>query len=149
MTNKSKTKTQNYTSMQEIGEDVLGKLKSSLRKEETPVEEDKIENLQPEDFKLEHTTLWSFNKRGDWATHKGDFRGNWMPQIPRNIILRYSKVGDTVLDPMVGSGTTMIESKITGRNGIGLDIDPRALLVAMSRLQFNANVEDIPESYQK
>lgn len=149
MTDKSKTKTQNYTSMQEIGEDVLGKLKSSLKNEETPVEEDRIENLQPEGFKLEHTTLWSFNKRGDWATHKGDFRGNWMPQIPRNIILRYSKVGDTVLDPMVGSGTTMIESKITGRNGIGLDVDPGALLVAMSRLQFNANGEDIPESSQK
>lgn len=135
--------------MQELQKDVLKKLKTSMKKEEKEIEENKIDNIQPEDFKLEHTTLWSFRKRGDWATHKGDFRGNWSPQIPRNLILRYSKVGDTILDPMVGSGTTLIESKITGRNGIGVDVDPSALLVAMSRVEFDASDEDIPESYQK
>lgn len=135
--------------MQEIGKDVLGKLKSSLKKEDREPEENKIERIQPEDFKLEHTTLWSFQKRGQWATHKGDFRGNWAPQIPRNLLLRYSKVGDTVLDPMVGSGTTLIEAKITGRNGIGMDVDPSALLVALSRLEFDVSKEDVPESEQK
>ncbi|MCK4444324.1 MAG: site-specific DNA-methyltransferase, partial [Thermoplasmata archaeon] len=135
--------------MQEIGNEVLGKLKSSLKKEDSPIDENKIERIQPEDFKLEHTTMWSFQKRGDWATHKGDFRGNWMPQIPRNLILRYSVVGDTVLDPMVGSGTSLIETKITGRNGIGLDVDPGALLVAMSRLEFDGKDDDIPESSQQ
>ncbi len=149
MKDKSKTKKEKYASMQEIGKEVLGKLKSSLKKEDVPVDENEIERIQPEDFKLEHTTMWSFKKRGDWATHRGDFRGNWMPQIPRNLILRYSKVGDTVLDPMVGSGTSLIETKITGRNGIGLDVDPGALLVAMSRLEFDGKNEDIPESSQQ
>ncbi|MFQ6059956.1 MAG: TRM11 family SAM-dependent methyltransferase [Thermoplasmata archaeon] len=135
--------------MQEIEKDVLRKLRTSLKKEERSDEENRVERIQPEDFKLEHTTMWSFKKRGNWATHKGDFRGNWSPQIPRNLILRYSKVGDIVLDPMVGSGTTLIETKITGRNGIGVDIDPSALLVAMSRLEFDVSDEDIPESFQK
>ncbi|TET91792.1 MAG: DNA methylase [Methanomassiliicoccales archaeon] len=135
--------------MQEIGKDVLGKLKTSLKKEDRAPEETKIERIQPEDFKLEHTTVWNFQKRGDWATHKGDFRGNWAPQIPRNLLLRYSKVGDTVLDPMVGSGTTLIEAKVTGRNGIGLDVDPSALLVSLSRLDFDVSDDDIPESSQK
>ncbi|UCD93328.1 MAG: hypothetical protein JSV43_08325 [Methanobacteriota archaeon] len=120
-----------------------------MKKEDKAPEETKIERIQPEDFKLEHTTVWNFQKRGDWATHKGDFRGNWAPQIPRNILLRYSKVGDTILDPMVGSGTTLIEAKVTGRNGIGLDVDPSALLVALSRLEFDVSDEDIPESSQQ
>ena len=42
--------------------------------------------LQPDDFKTETTTLWSFPKRGNWATHKASYRGNWAPQIARNII---------------------------------------------------------------
>lgn len=149
MTSKTKENKQKYSSMQEIGKDVLGKLKTSLKKEDRAPEETKIERIQPEDFKLEHTTVWNFQKRGDWATHKGDFRGNWAPQIPRNLLLRYSKVGDTVLDPMVGSGTTLIEAKVTGRNGIGLDVDPSALLVSLSRLDFDVSDDDIPESSQK
>ena len=46
------------------------------------------------DFELEATTIWSFPKRGRWAPHKGDYRGNYAPQIPRNVIERYSKQGD-------------------------------------------------------
>ncbi|OGS22021.1 MAG: hypothetical protein A2252_05955 [Elusimicrobia bacterium RIFOXYA2_FULL_39_19] len=96
-----------------------------------------MNNLNPEKFELEYSTVWSFPKRGNWATHKSDYRGNWALQIPRNIILRYSKEGDTVLDPMVGSGTTLIECKLLGRNGIGYDINPSAVKLAKGRLDFN------------
>jgi len=96
-----------------------------------------IKKLQPEKFELQTTSVWSFPKRGSWATHKGDFRGNWAPEIARNIILRYSKEGDTVLDQMVGGGTTLIESKLTGRNGIGIDINPDAIILTRDRLNFN------------
>jgi len=96
-----------------------------------------IKKLQPEKFELQTTSVWSFPKRGNWATHKGDFRGNWAPEIARNIILRYSKEGDTVLDQMVGGGTTLIECKLTGRNGIGIDINPDAIMLTRDRLNFN------------
>jgi len=96
-----------------------------------------IKKLQPEKFELQTTTVWSFPKRGNWATHKGDFRGNWAPEIARNIILRYSKEGDTVLDQMVGGGTTLIETKLTERNGIGIDINPNAIMLTRDRLNFN------------
>jgi hypothetical protein len=49
--------------------------------------------LQPADFELEQTTVWSFPDRGTWATHQGNYRGNWAPQIPRNLILRYTQPG--------------------------------------------------------
>ncbi|MEW6654878.1 MAG: site-specific DNA-methyltransferase, partial [Bacteroidota bacterium] len=50
--------------------------------------------LQPEKFALEKTTIWDFPERGTWATHKPDYRGNFAPQIPRNIIIMYSKEND-------------------------------------------------------
>lgn len=92
---------------------------------------------QPDNFELECTTVWSFPKRGEWATHKGDFRGNWAPQIPRNLILRYANEGDTILDQMAGSGTTLIECKLLGRNGIGIEINPDYVKLIKERLQFN------------
>jgi len=100
------------------------------------IEGSQIKLYEPKDFSLEKTTVWSFEKRGDWATHRGNYRGNWAPQIPRNIILRYSQPADLVLDQMVGSGTTLIECKLLGRNGIGVDINLDALMVAYNRLDF-------------
>lgn len=90
-------------------------------------------------YELQKTTLWSFPNRGDWATHKGDYRGNWSPHIPRNLILKYTKENDTVLDCFLGSGTTLIECKILNRNGIGVDINPKAIEIAKTRLNFNVN----------
>lgn len=86
-----------------------------------------ITPIQPEDFELETNTVWSFPDRGKWATHDAKYRGNWSPYIPRNIILRYSSEGDTVLDQFVGGGTTIVEAKLTKRNAIGVDINPRAI----------------------
>src|SRR5207302_352382 len=39
----------------------------------------------PKDYKSEEFTVWSFPSRGDWATHSGNYRGNWSPYIPRNL----------------------------------------------------------------
>jgi DNA modification methylase len=100
------------------------------------IEGSQIKLYEPKGFSLEKTTVWSFEHRGNWATHRGNYRGNWAPQIPRNIILRYSKEDDLVLDQMVGSGTTLVECKLLGRNGIGVDINLDALMVAYNRLDF-------------
>ena len=90
----------------------------------------------PKDYVAERETVWSFPDRGDWATHVGDYRGNWSPYIPRNLILKYTEKGDTVLDQMVGSGTTLVECKLLGRNAIGVDINPNSLIVTHDRLNF-------------
>lgn len=87
----------------------------------------KIKKWEPDDFELEMTTHWSFPKRGDWATHDAKWRGNWSPYIPRNILLRYSQEGDTVLDQFAGGGTTLVEAKLLKRNIIGVDVNDIAL----------------------
>jgi DNA modification methylase len=84
----------------------------------------------------EATTVWSFPERGSWATHNAGYRGNFAPQIPRNIIEMYSAQGEMILDPMVGAGTTLIEAKLLARNAIGLDINPEAIELAKKGLRF-------------
>ena len=93
--------------------------------------------LQPEDFELETNTVWAFPSRGKWATHDAKYRGNWSPYIPRNIILRYSREGDTVLDQFVGGGTTAIEARLTLRKFIGFDINPDAVALSTIKSQFD------------
>lgn len=90
----------------------------------------------PENFKLENSTIWSFPERGNWATHSGKYRGNWSPYIPRNIILRYSKKHDWILDQFLGSGTTLIEAKLLGRNAIGVDINSDVVKLSNKNLDF-------------
>ncbi len=106
-----------------------------------------IKEWEPTDFRMEATTVWSFKDRGKWATHSGKYRGNWSPYIPRNLILRYSKEGDIVLDPFLGSGTTLVETKLLKRNGIGIDINPEAIKIAKNNLSFNKNTEFEPTIY--
>jgi DNA modification methylase len=95
-----------------------------------------ISKFAPSTFTPETTTVWSFPDRGDWATHVGNYRGNWSPYIPRNLILRYTAPGELVLDQMAGSGTTLVECKLLGRRAVGMDINPDAVMVARNRLDF-------------
>jgi len=88
-------------------------------------------------FENESTTVWSFPERGNWATHKPTYRGNFAPQIARNVIEMYSEKGETILDPMVGGGTTIIEAKLLVRNAIGIDINPKAVEITKEALKFN------------
>ena len=95
-----------------------------------------MDNRSDDGFSPETTTLWSFPERGSWATHRPDYRGNFAPQIPRNLMLNYSEEGDLVLDPMVGGGTTLIEARLLGRNAIGIDINSDAVILAADRIKF-------------
>lgn len=104
--------------------------------------------LEPRDFRLETSTIWSFPKRGDWATHKynNKYRGNWAPQVARNLILLYSREGEVVLDPFMGSGTTVIECKLLRRKCLGVDINYESVILAWSRLDFR--LDGLPPYYE-
>jgi DNA modification methylase len=97
-----------------------------------------MKKLNPENFEQECATVWSFPRRGNWATHKSTYRGNWSPDVVRNLILRYSQKGDYLLDSMVGGGTTAIECKLLDRNLLALDINPNAIEITESMLDFSS-----------
>ncbi len=105
---------------------------------EIPLKPVSVKRLSPRSDELGDisTTVWSFPKRGSWATHRGNYRGNWAPQIPRAVIMLYSEPGEVVLDQMVGSGTTCIEARLLGRNCIGVDISYDAVMLALHRLYY-------------
>lgn len=86
-------------------------------------------------LELQTTSVWSFPDRGTWGPHNGGYRGNWSPHVPRNLILKYTKPGELVLDPMVGSGTTLVECLLLGRRGLGVDVNPQSLMLAAAGLR--------------
>jgi len=70
-------------------------------------------------------SLWVIGKRDSTGVHTAGYWGNFIPQIPNQMVKRYSKKGEWVLDPFVGCGTTLIESQRLGRNGIGIELQER------------------------
>lgn len=77
-----------------------------------------------------------------WFRQVWDIRGestrNHPAPFPLELALRlvrmYSFVGDTVLDPFAGTGTTMLAALESGRNSIGFDIDPGFFAFAKNRI---------------
>jgi len=64
----------------------------------------------------------------------------WMIQP---LIERHSKIGDTILDPMCGSGTTCVIAKELGRNYIGIEIEEKYYDIAKTRVDKTTVFEDI------
>jgi len=103
--------------------------------------------VKENNFEKEITTVWSFPERGNWKTHSGNYRGNFAPQVPRNIILNYSNKGEIILDPMMGSGTTLIEAKLLNRRSIGVDINPKSVKTAKEKIKFRGNYKYEPSIF--
>lgn len=74
--------------------------------------------------------LWTFN--GERKTlHPAPFP----LELPYRLIRMFSIVGDTVLDPFMGSGTTLLAALQFARRGIGIDIEERWIEVTRKRLE--------------
>ncbi len=54
--------------------------------------------------------------------------------LPARLIECFTRKGMTVLDPFVGTGTTVIAARQTGRHGIGIELNPEYVEVARQRL---------------
>jgi len=93
-------------------------------------------------------SLWIFPKRDNSGAHIASYWGNFIPQIPNQFLRRYTKKGEWVLDPFLGSGTTLIECKRLGRNGIGVELQKRIAkaadqLIAKEKNKFKVKAEVI------
>lgn len=71
---------------------------------------------------------WILYTRGIWYIEpdkKSKHPASFPLEIPMRLIKLYSFYGDTVYDPFVGSGTTLIAAAMLNRRGIGLDVNPK------------------------
>jgi DNA modification methylase len=85
-------------------------------------------------------SLWVMNKRDKSGTHNANYWGNFIPQIPNQLLRRFTKQNEWVLDPFLGSGTTLIECKRLGRNGIGIELLPEVATLAKENINDENNL---------
>ncbi len=92
----------------------------------------RIEGEIPVSLPIENGSSYLFISHDQRALTHGihKFPAKFFPELPRWIIKRYSREGDLVLDPFMGSGTTNLEASILGRHSIGVDVDPLARTLA-------------------
>jgi hypothetical protein len=85
-------------------------------------------------------SLWVIRSRSQDGMHSAYFHGNFIPQIPFQAMARYTKRGDVVLDPFLGSGTTLIQCKQMGRYGIGIELSKE--VADSARVKINSERND-------
>lgn len=79
-------------------------------------------------------SLWLIDKRDNSGAYVGDYHGNFVPQIPHQLFTRYTKKGDWILDPFMGSGTSLIEAQRMKRNAVGIDLKQKIIDDAKERI---------------
>lgn len=89
--------------------------------------------------KLQFNDDWSFKgltqKHTNYITHGYHrYPAKFIPQLAEKLISELSKPGDLVVDPFMGSSTTLVEAKISGRPSVGVDINPVAQLIAQAKV---------------
>lgn len=96
-------------------------------------------DLDPKKWKeydyINTDSLWIIDKRDNSGAHSGYYHGNFVPQIPRQLFTRYTKKGDWILDPFMGSGTSLIEAQRMCRNSIGIELQEDVASEAYKRIQ--------------
>jgi hypothetical protein len=88
-------------------------------------------------------SLWQIERRDSTGAHSADYWGNFVPQIPNQLMRRYTKRGEWVIDAFAGSGTTLIEGRRLGRNAIGVELQPRVAEMARGLLDAEPNPHDV------
>ncbi|MBQ9418128.1 MAG: site-specific DNA-methyltransferase [Bacteroidales bacterium] len=92
----------------------------------------KVSDITAEEFKNWTQGVWSFNGESKKRIgHPAPFPKD----LPYRCIKMFSYVGDVVLDPFAGSGTTLIVAQKTGRKSVGIEIDPTYFALAQRRIE--------------
>ncbi len=97
-------------------------------------------NISKKDFMEWTNGLWTFNGESKKRVgHPAPFP----IELPKRCIQLFSYIDDTVLDPFLGSGTTLIASYQNDRKGIGIDVDPTYFDLAIKRITRECNLNQL------
>jgi len=99
-----------------------------------PTEEQRrLSKVSKEDFNKWFQQIWTLTGAST-RQHPAPFP----LELANRLIRMFSFVGDTVLDPFTGTGTTMLAAMKTGRNSIGVEIEPRYVEIARRNLEIES-----------
>lgn len=87
--------------------------------------------ISEENHKLWFQSIWSDIRGASTRHHPAPYP----EELAERLIRMFSFVGDTVLDPFMGSGTTTVAAAKWGRNSIGVEIDPQYFQMAEKRIR--------------
>lgn len=106
-----------------------GEYKLSRSKEER--ENGRIDTITKDDFIHQTKSIWSFpTESARRVNHPAPFP----LELPRRCIEMFTFSGDVVFDPFVGSGSTAVAAKMTGRKYFGCDISSEYCKIAEQRI---------------
>jgi DNA modification methylase len=98
---------------------------------------------------LQFLSVWDTPERDPLGWTQKTIHGSCPVEIPRQCIWRFSKEGETVLDPFVGTGTTLVACARMKRKGIGIEINPNIAKVAKLNLSAQSLDPEINEWLKK
>jgi len=88
---------------------------------------------------MSYKSVWDFGRSGgvtNYSVHSiGEYPSKIRPLVFHEIVKRFSKVGDIVLDPFCGCGTMAVEAKILGRHSINFDVNKNAVKLTKEKLE--------------
>ena len=109
-----------------------------LYKKDWKKNEKKISDITRQEFIDWTNGLWTF--QGQSKKGAGGHPAPFPIELPRRCIKLFSFVGDIVLDPFMGSGSTLIAAASNNRKSIGIDVDEEYCAIAKKRIVAEANI---------
>ena len=100
-----------------------------------------------EDSKITHEEFTDWVQNSIWEFQPASAKKEVHPapfpeELPRRCIRLYSFVGDTILDPFAGSGTTLKVARELGRNSIGYEINPNYTPIIREKIGADDELSD-------
>ena len=73
-----------------------------------------------------------------------EYKGRYNPQLPRSLLLANFEKGQKIVDPFMGSGTTLIEARDLGIEAVGIELNPFAYQITKAKI-FYEEVSELPD----
>lgn len=102
-----------------------------------------IKNWKESDINVD--SLWIIDQRDKSGKHSNIYHGNFIPQIPNQLVRRYTKPKEVVIDTFLGSGTTLFECEKLNRKFIGFDINDN--IIEFVKDKMSSSTESFSKDY--